>query len=132
MEDIINIIIKVVATLLAFGAAWLGRYLVSFLKTNLDEKQTVILDQFIADLVAAAEQMYKKDDPSGSIRIDYVKTMLVEAGYDITEAVQAMIESKVFSINLASKGAEQIILEEAVATPVVGFQTDDQAEDQAE
>ena len=130
MEDIINIIIKVAATLLAFGAAWLGRYLVSFLKTNLDEKQTVILDQFIADLVAAAEQMYKKDDPDGSIRLGYVKTMLVEAGYDITEAVQAMIESKVFSINLASKGAEQIILEEA--TPVVGFQMDDQAEDQAE
>ena len=111
MEDIINIIIKIAATLLAFGAAWLGRYLVSFLKTNLDEKQTVMLDQFIADLVAAAEQMYKKNDPDGSIRLDYVQTMLVEAGYDITEAIQAMIESKVFSINLANKNAEQIILE---------------------
>lgn len=130
MEDIINIVIKIAATLLAFGAAWLGRYLVSFLKTNLDEKQTVILDQFIADLVAAAEQMYKQDDPYGSIRLDYVQTMLVEAGYEITEAIQAMIESKVFSINLATKGAEQIILEGA--TPVVGFQTEDQAEDQAD
>lgn len=130
MEDIINIIIKIVATLLAFGAAWLGRYLVSFLKTNLDEKQTVMLDQFIADLVAAAEQMYKQDDPDGSARLHYVQAMLVEAGYEITEFVQAMIESKVFSINLVSNSAEQIILEEA--TPVVGFQTDDQAEDQAE
>lgn len=115
MEDIINIIIKVVATLLAFGAAWLGRYLVSFLKTNLDEKQEVLLDQLIADLVAAAEQMYKKDDPDGSERMQYVQTMLVEAGYEVTEFVQAMIESKVFSINLATRGAEQIVLEE-VAT----------------
>lgn len=131
MEEIINIVIKIAATLLAFGAAWLGRYLVAWLKTNLDDKQDAILDQFIADLVAAAEQMYKKDDPDGSIRFDYVRTMLVEAGYDITEAIQAMIESKVFSINLATKGAEQIILEE-VETPVVGFRMDEQAEEQAE
>lgn len=130
MEDIMNIIIKVVATLLAFGAAWLGRYLVSFLKTNLDDKQDAILDQFIADLVAAAEQMYKKDDPDGTERLHYVQAMLVEAGYEVTELVQAMIESKVFSINLATRGAEQIILEEA--TPVVGFQMDDQEEEQDE
>lgn len=129
MEDIINIAIKVVATLLAFGAAWLGRYLVAWLKTNLDDKQDAILDQFIADLVAAAEQMYKKDDPDGSARMEYVQDMLVEAGYDITEFVQAMIESKVFSINLATKGAEQIILEEVTATPVIGFQDEAQAEE---
>ena len=100
MEEIINLVIKIVATLLAIGAAWLGRYLVSLLKTNLDEKQTVILDQFIAELVAAAEQMYKAIDDDGSVRLDYVQSMLVEAGYDITEAVRAMIESKVFEINL--------------------------------
>ena len=126
MEEIINIAIKVVATLLAFGAAWLGRYLVAWLKTNLDEKEEVLLDQLIADLVAAAEQMYKQDDPDGSERLHYVQAMLVEAGYEVTEFVQAMIESKVFSINLATRGAEQIIMEEA--TSVVGFQSDDQAE----
>lgn len=131
MEDIMNIIIKLVATLLAFGAAWLGRYLVEWLKTNLDEKEEVLLDQFIADLVAAAEQMYKKDDPDGTERLHYVQAMLVEAGYEITEFVQAMIESKVFSINLATRGAEPIIMEE-VETHAVSFQMDDQAEDQDE
>ena len=100
MEDIMNIIIKLAATLLAFGAAWLGKYLISWLKTVLDEKEEVVLDHFIADLVAAAEQMYKKDDPDGSERMQYVQTMLVEAGYEVTEFVQAMIESKVFEINL--------------------------------
>jgi hypothetical protein len=102
MSEIIDIIIKLAATLLAFGAAWVGRYLISWLKSNLDEKETIMLDQFIAELVAAAEQMYKKDDPDGSIRLGYVKTMLLEAGYDITDAVKAMIESKVFEINLTN------------------------------
>lgn len=131
MEEIINIAIKVVATLLAFGAAWLGKYLVSWLKTNLDDKQDAMLDQFIADLVAAAEQMYKKDDPDGTERLHYVQSMLVEAGYEITEVVQAVIESKVFSINLATKGAEQIVLEGA-ETHVAGFQMDEQSEEQDE
>ena len=98
-----NIIIKLVATLLAFGVAWVGKYLVEWLKTNLDEKEEAILDQFIADLVAAAEQMHKKDDPDGKIRLEYVKTMLLEAGYEITDGIKATIESKVFEINLANK-----------------------------
>ena len=122
MEEIIDILIKLAATLLAFGVAWVGKYLVAWMKTNLDEKEEAMLDQFIAELVAAAEQMYKKDDPDGSVRLSYVQAMLVEAGYDITEAVLAMIESKVFSINLVSA-------EPMVATPVVGFQIDDQAEE---
>lgn len=102
MEEIIDIIIKLAATLLAFGVAWVGKYLVAWLKTNMDEKETIMLDQFIAELVAAAEQMYKNDDPDGSVRLGYVKTMLLEAGYDITDAVKAMIESKVFEINLTN------------------------------
>lgn len=103
MEDIINISIQLVATLLAFAVAWVSRYLVDWLKTNLDEKEEAMLDQFIADLVAAAEQMYKKDDPDGSARLHYVQSMLVEAGYEVTEFIQAMIESKVFDINLTNK-----------------------------
>lgn len=119
MEQILDIIIKLVAALLALGAGWLGRYLVSWLKTKLNEKQTEKLDLFIAELVAAAEQMYKKDDPDGSVRLNYVQQMLVEAGYEITTAVQALIESKVFSINLVNKNE---IIVEPVA--VKGFHAD--------
>ena len=100
MEEIMNVFIKVAATLLAFGAAWLGKYLLNWLKSNVDEKAAEQLDFFVAELVAAAEQMYKKDDPDGSIRLNYVQEMLVDAGYDITDAVQALIESKVFEINM--------------------------------
>ena len=100
MEEIMNVIIRVLAMLLALGAGYLGRFLVNWLKSNLDEKAKAKLDLFITELVAAAEQMYKKDDPDGSVRLGYVQEMLVEAGYDITNAVQALIESKVFEINL--------------------------------
>ena len=106
MEEILDIIIKVVAALLALGAGWLGKYLVSWLKTKLDEKGAAKLDLFVGELVAAAEQMYKEEDIDGSKRLGYVQEMLVEAGYDITEAVRALIESKVFAINLANKGAK--------------------------
>ena len=99
MEAIIDILIKIAATLLTFMAAWLGKYLVDWLKSNLDEKAAAQLDLFVAEVVAAAEQMYKKDDPNGSIRLGYVQKMLIEAGYDLTDEIQAVIESKVYEIN---------------------------------
>lgn len=103
MEEIMNIIIKIVAMLLALGAGYLGKYVVNWLKTNLDDRGDAKLDLFVAELVAAAEQMYKKDDPDGTARLEYVQTMLIGAGYDITDAVQALIESKVFEINLTNR-----------------------------
>lgn len=106
MEQIIDIIIKIVATLLLAGAGWLGKYVITYLRNNLDEKNIAFLDTFVAELVAAAEQMYAKDDPDGSIRLGYVEEMLVEAGYEITEAVQAMIEAKVYDINIINKSVK--------------------------
>ena len=106
MEEIIDIIIKVVATLLALGLGWLGKYLISWLKTVLDAKSAEKLDLFIGELVAAAEQMYKQEDPDGTVRLGYVQNMLLEAGYEITDAVQALIESKVFSINLVNRSVD--------------------------
>jgi hypothetical protein len=86
--------------LLALGIGYLGRFLVKWMKSILDEKGDAKLDLFITELVAAAEQMYKNGDPDGSTRLAYVQGMLVAAGYDVTTAVQALIESKVFEINL--------------------------------
>lgn len=103
MDEIMNILIKIVAMLLALGAGYLGKYVVNWLKSNLDDRGDEKLDTFIAELVAAAEQMYKKDDPEGTARLHYVQTMLIGAGYDITDAIQAVIESKVFEINLTNR-----------------------------
>lgn len=106
METIMDIIIRIVATLLAFGAGYVGKLLVGWLKGKLNEQQTEKLDLFVAELCAAAEQMFKEADPNGSIRRQYVEGMLIKAGYEITDVIRAMIESKVFEINLATKGGE--------------------------
>lgn len=106
MEQIIDIIIKIVATLLLAGAGWLGKYVITYLRNNLDEKNIAFLDTFIAELVAAAEQLYAEADETGRIRREYVQKMLVEAGYEITEAVQAMIEAKVYDINILNQSVK--------------------------
>lgn len=106
MEQIIDIIIKIVVTLLLAGACWLGKYVITYLRNNLDAKEVAFLDSFIAELVAAAEQLYAEADETGSIRRGYVQKMLVEAGYEITEAVQAMIEAKVYDINITNKSVK--------------------------
>lgn len=106
MEQIIDIIIKIVATVLLAGAGWLGNYIITYLRSNLDAKEVEFLDTFVAELVAAAEQMYAKDDPDGSIRLGYVQDTLLEAGYEITEAVRAMIEAKVYDINITNKSVK--------------------------
>lgn len=105
MEELIDIVIKIAATLLAFGLGLLLKQIGSWVKSNLSEKESAMLNAFIAELVAAAEQMYKNEDPDGSIRLDYVESMLVQSGHDITDVVAALIESKVFEINLAEKEA---------------------------
>ena len=106
MEQIIDIIIKIVATILLAGAGWLGNYIITYLRSNLDAKDVATLDNFIAELVAAAEQMYAKEDPDGSIRLNYVQNTLIEAGFEITEAVRAMIEAKVYDINITNKSVK--------------------------
>ena len=100
MEQIIDIIIKIVATLLLAGAGWLGNYIITYLRSNLDAREVEFLDSFVAEMVAAAEQLYADVDEDGSIRREYVYEMLIEAGYELTEAIKAMIEAKVYDINL--------------------------------
>lgn len=102
MEAIMDIIIKLAATLLALGAGYLGKLLVGWLKGKLDEQGAAKLDLFVSELCTAAEQMFKGVDPDGTIRRGYVENMLKQSGYELTDAVRALIESKVFEINLTN------------------------------
>lgn len=106
MEDIMNIIIKVAVTLLVLFAGYLGELLVGWLKSKLSDRDAAKLDLFISELCAAAEQMYKDADPDGTIRLNYVEGMLTQAGYELTDAIRARIESKVFQINLFNSGTK--------------------------
>lgn len=107
MEEIINIIIKLIAIIIVIGMGCIVKNLTNkyteYMNTEQDEKKKEHLRLFIAELVRAAEQMYKKDDPNGSERFEYVCEMLIDAGYRISTEVNAMIESEVFKINTIQK-----------------------------
>lgn len=106
MENIINIIIKIAALLLSTGLAYLGKLLVNWIKSKMNDLQAQQFELLVAELVAAAEQMYKVDDADGSIRYSYVVDRIEEMGYEITEELRDLIESKVFELNLLTKGGE--------------------------
>lgn len=98
MEDIMNKIIMVAATLLLLVLIILCKKAYAYLKTLLKKEDAEKLDKFVETLVYAADQMFKDIDPDGSLRLDYVQGQLVEAGHDLTEAVRALIESKVLKL----------------------------------
>ena len=104
MDAIMDSLIKIAALVILLAGSYLVKQFSSYLKDNNKEMASDALDKLIDELVRAAEQMFKKDDPSGSTRLDYVEGMLIAEGYDLTETIRAQIESKVFQINLEQRG----------------------------
>lgn len=108
MDDVINVVIKLLATLLGVGLAYLGKLIAAWIKVKFEERELQRLKSFIATLVAAAEQIYKGiNDEDGAGRYAYVENMLVEAGYEVTDKVRALIESNVFEINVITGSAKE-------------------------
>lgn len=103
MDNLTDILIKLAATLLCYGVYVLTQKAREYLK---DKKEAEALDKFLDELVFAAEQMYHDTDESGAIRRNYVQDMLMEAGYELTEAIRAKIEARVLKVNLAQKAGE--------------------------
>lgn len=99
MEQILDILIKIVAVLIAAGISFLVNEATKWVKSKVSAAEAEKLDKFIDYLTEAAEQLLKEEDEDGSKRLDYVYTNLAEAGIEITEAVRALIESKVWRIN---------------------------------
>ena len=101
MENIMDIILRVAGTLAACGLAYLAKVAASEIRAFVEKYN---LEKYVASLVSAAEQTLKEMDDNGSLRREWVQGMLIEAGYDLTEAVMALVESKVYELNQA-KGA---------------------------
>lgn len=99
MEEIMDIIIRVVATVVVLGLGYLFKLAANWIRSKLDDKQEEKFNDFLDELVHAAEQMYKGDDPDGTVRLEYVQSVLIEAGYELTDVVRALIESKVYNLN---------------------------------
>ena len=107
MEEIMDILIRAAGTLAAGAIVWVSRKVYAYCAQKLEAAKLEKLEKFVDTLVTGADQMFKAEDPDGSVRLAYVQGELISAGYDLTEAVRAMIESKVFMVNLAQKGVEQ-------------------------
>lgn len=106
MEMIMDSLIKIAALLLLIVGSYLGTRLDAYLREKGKAKEAAALDKLISELVAAAEQMYKKNDEDGSARLNYVQGMLLAEGYILSETVRAQIESHVFKINQIAGDAQ--------------------------
>lgn len=99
MDEMMMILIRIAVLALLLMGGVLAKRMDNYLKSELSEQENAALDRLISELTEAAEQLLKKDDRDGSGRLEYVQDALVEAGYDLTSAVQAKIESSVYRIN---------------------------------
>ena len=98
MDAILDKIVYLCLVLLLLVLLILAKRAYNYLKSLMSKEDAAKLDSFVWELVAAAEQMYKEKDPTGAVRLDYVQGMLMEAGYEITEAIRAKIESCVLKL----------------------------------
>jgi len=97
-----DIILSVIGRLLGAAAVIVAAYLTPKVKLWLECKagteatNGIIL--MVRELVKAADQLYKTEDPTGEIRNAYVKEQLKALGIEITNEVDAHIEAAVFDL----------------------------------
>lgn len=99
-ETLINMIVEVVFALFALGGIYCLTQISKRLKAEIEEGEANEFEELLYMFVRAAEQMFKKDDPTGDKRKAYVVERLCELGVKITEEVNALIEAAVFDLNL--------------------------------
>lgn len=103
MNEFVDIFVKLVGGLCGVCFVTLAGVAVSYLRGKLGETEQAYLDSFIESLVLSAEQTLKDGDFDGSQRRAYVEEMLIAAGYKINDTIRAIMESKVYKVNLESK-----------------------------
>lgn len=103
LVGIFDIIARILGALIACGIIYLIPQINVWLKERIGEEKTEKLERVIGELVGAAEQMYKTEDPDGSIRKHYVEEQLKALGYELTEYINSLIESEVLHINWLNK-----------------------------
>ncbi len=98
-QQIVEIVVQIVIALLGLGGLYLIGCLKKWLANREDEQEQTMVDALINQLVEAAEQMLKADDPSGFKRRRYVVEGLAQLGYTLTDILNAKIEAAVFRLN---------------------------------
>lgn len=102
-----NNILTILMELLSFGLLALVGWAVPKICQWLNIKNSDAITQEVMNLIGvfvnAAEQLLKEEDPTGEKRKQYVIEHLQALGYEITDVMLAMIENKVFELNLETK-----------------------------
>lgn len=94
-NEILNYALYIIMSL---AVVVITRYLVPYLKARLSAANQEELIQLIENLVQAAEQLFA-GEKMGEQKKEYVVNALSEKGVLITESVNAMIESAVYSLD---------------------------------
>lgn len=105
MENLIDIVVKIIAALLAIGGAWLIGKAKAYFAAKIEATENADLIRVIEQFCAAAEQIFKMDDPTGAKRKEYVQGLLVDLGIEVNSAIDALIEAAVYRINANAREA---------------------------
>lgn len=103
--EILDVVIRLFAALFVGIVAYLAPKISSFLKINGESIASEEVMKIVLCFVQAADQLMKDDDPTGEKRKKYVIDQLEALGYEITDAVIAMIEGSVWQVNNSSVDA---------------------------
>lgn len=106
MEQLVDLIVKVIAALLGIGILYVVGKLRAYLAAKASAADATKLDAVIYDFVAAAEQLLKADDPTGEKRKAYVVDLLRQIGVEVTREIDARIEAAVYGINIGGGDAK--------------------------
>lgn len=98
--DYAEIIGKILGAVVVAIIAYLTPKFNAWLEAKVGSEKAEVLRRLIMELVTAADQLFKTEDPTGQIRKRYVEQQIEALGYKITDDINAMIESAVWSINL--------------------------------
>lgn len=102
--EILELVVKLLAAAAAGLFAWVAPKLRSWLIARAGQESAQEILSLATTFAQAAEQLLKEEDPTGEKRKRYVLEHLEQLGIEVTEAVVAMVESAVWSIN-ASRSA---------------------------
>lgn len=94
MNEILTIILKAIVTLAVFYLSTLaGRYI----NAKAEEKEDSMLEKVVTEFVVSAQQLLGSE--TGEKRKEYVVQNLIGLGIELTDKVNALIESKVFLLH---------------------------------
>lgn len=99
MTEILELAVKLLAAAAAALFAWVAPKLRAWLTARAGQEAAAEVLSLAVTFAQAAEQLLKAEDPTGEKRRQYVLEHLEQLGVEITEAVVAMVESAVWSIN---------------------------------